>query len=86
VLDIFGGGHLGGFTVGFFVLPEVLESVGWWLRELLFIFLCVFAWGRGLDILVCGLHLWTALWAAELGDRAIQQVDLVVEVDALTLR
>lgn len=34
-------------------------------------------WG---DILICGLHLGTRLGRAELGDGAVEQVDLVVEI------
>jgi hypothetical protein len=32
-------------------------------------------------ILICGFHLGAALGAAELGDGAVEEVDLVVEVD-----
>lgn len=36
---------------------------------------------RGTVVLICGLHLRTRVWAAELGDCAVKQVDLVVKVD-----
>jgi hypothetical protein len=33
------------------------------------------------NVLICRLHLWAALRRAELGDRTVQQIDLVVEID-----
>jgi hypothetical protein len=36
---------------------------------------------RGYGLLVGGFHLWTALGRAELCDGAVEEVDLVVEVD-----
>ena len=56
VLDVLGGGHLGGFFVRGGVLPEVLEFVG------------------------C-FHFRAGAGGAELGDGAVEEVDLVVEVD-----
>jgi hypothetical protein len=74
VLDVLRGGHLGGLLVRLRVLPEVLESGGGLVRL-----------GLGMRVvvglLVGGFHLWTALGRAELCDGAVEEVDLVVEVD-----
>ena len=35
----------------------------------------------GAFLLICCLHLWTRLGGAELGDGAVEEVDLVIEVD-----
>jgi hypothetical protein len=34
--------------------------------------------------LVSGFHFWTGLWRAELCDRAVQKIDVIVKVDHLS--
>ena len=69
-----------GFVVNVALNPshQVLD-VGWswhlrWTLEVLRILPQVLE-------LVGGLHLWARLWRAELGDRSIKQVNMVVEID-----
>lgn len=74
VLDIFGSRHLGWFLKRLVILPQIFEpfhSVSTVKLEM----------QKSSCILVCSLHLRTALWRAKFSDGAIEKIDLVVEVD-----
>ena len=73
MLNILRSWHLGWTLELLLVLPQVLESA------LLLVF--VSTQKRSHHSLIGRLHLWTRLWRAEFRDRAIEQVDLIVEID-----